>query len=57
MGGMNRMEAGPEAAWKEDPKHRVGNPGAIREGAVVAISFLASFPALPAGSMGSDLSV
>jgi len=44
MDGMNRMEAGPEAAWEEDSKHRVGNAGAVREGAVVAVSLLASFP-------------
>jgi hypothetical protein len=36
MGGMNRMEASPEAAWEEDPKHHVGNAGTIREGAVMA---------------------
>ncbi len=43
---MNRMEAGPGAAWEEDPKHRVGSTGAFREGAVGACFRLWNWPAL-----------
>ena len=46
MGRMNRMEAGPEAGWEEDPKHRVGSTGAFREGAVRACVRLWNWSAL-----------